>query len=418
MNTPVGSDPPPPPSDTPSPPPAPGSPRRPAPEAPPPSPPDPVTDRTFVGFWRLLWDTKKAGGAFMVFLILAIIVGGFLFLNRDDPPSDPAPGISAETPGGDEDSQDPGGGDGFQDPGGGDGLQDPGGDDDPQDPGGDEEQITYSSLPEHAVYARIWSSAEMALELDRDGTYRYVAPGVDQAGRFTMTVVDGEDRILFMDPDDPSGLTYLSWVPVSLEDGVLVYGEGEGARDLVSVMELPAFEADFPPPQALDLEEALDFGGSWYSENPGIQLSDSGSAGVFYSLVPDDLSGSLALDLEAGTISGEVVVACVCESGRCTNRETDRASGTATLTFTAGTLTGRPGRWDYRGSVDVDLAWRARTECTDGTCRWPYDIVLEADYTLRVMEETTYLSLDNEGATDGGVAVRLRLTIETAFDSG
>ena len=101
----------------------------------------------------------------------------------------------------------------------GDDVVDQDGDDDDDDGGSasddgeieDEEEITldvseivYSSIPEYEVYARTWANDEMAIELNRDGTYRYVAPGVDRTGRFTMTIVDGEDRILYMDPDDPA----------------------------------------------------------------------------------------------------------------------------------------------------------------------------------------------------------------------
>lgn len=268
--------------------------------------------------------------------------------------------------------------------------------------------ITFSSLPEHVAYAKTWSDGEIGITLNADGTYRFVSSGVDNVGEFKMTAEDGVDRLLFLDPDDPSGLYVTSQLPVSIDDGVLVYGQGEGARRLSEVPELPEIAAVFPAPQFLDFA-ASEIDGSWLTEHSGLGLN--------YRIIATSANGGLDIDIEAGTISGTAEFSFVCEERRCLE-DGDDVSGTARFTVTTGTLSGSPGRWRYEGTASIEENWQAATGCDAGTCGWPYSTTFDTDYRISLSDEfgEGYFKVEQvEGSSGDDIAYSIRLSAATPF---
>ena len=273
----------------------------------------------------------------------------------------------------------------------------------------DPETITYSSVPDHVRYAKSWSDGEIGITLNPDGTYRYVAAGVDNTGNFKMTAEDGVDRILFLDPDDPSGLYVTSQLAVSIEDGMLVYGQGESARRLAEVAELPEMAIVYPPAQRVVFAEGSTEYGSWRTEHAGMRP-------VYRADIrPDSASGSLDIDVEGDTFTGQATVAFSCEGGTCPN--TDLVSGTATATMTAATRTEGPSVWEYVGTAEVDLAWTAETECETGVCTWPYTVTVPMEFELRLHEpaETVYWVLEADGTAGSDVGYSFSVQLDSTI---
>ncbi len=277
--------------------------------------------------------------------------------------------------------------------------------------------ITFSSVPDHIRYAKTWSDGEFGLTLDPDGTYRLVSAGIDEVGRFKMTTEDGVDRILFLDPTDPTEITTTLQMPVTIVDGVLVYGQGDAARRLNQVAALPVIATVYPPPQRLDYAAAASVG-SWVSEHPGLRWVGSPSDGVSYVLSVGSVTGGLDIDLAKGVIAGTGNAALVCDAGRCVNLDTDVVTGSATIAIESGVVTGYPGRWGFEGTADVTADWNATIACTAGTCTWPYSLSIEMPYSLALVESEAigYLRFEGvDGITPDGIAYEIYFTIKVPF---
>jgi hypothetical protein len=271
--------------------------------------------------------------------------------------------------------------------------------------------ITFSSIPDHIAYAKSWSDGSLGVTLNPDGTYRLVAAGVDETGHFKMTREDGVDRILFLDPGDPTGLHVRSQVSVSIEDGVLVFGDGSAAQRLSQVDALPTIDANLPPAQQLDTSGAV-IDGSWVSDHPTLRWPTSSNDGVSYLITAEAATGGVDIDLDAATISGTIEAPFDCLVPRCAPSGSDVVDGTATYTIESGEVAGVQGRWGFDGIATVTTAWNAAIECTNGTCTWPYSVTFEVPYTLRLVESEglAYLDFDQfEGVTPDGITYSIFL---------
>ncbi len=271
--------------------------------------------------------------------------------------------------------------------------------------------ITFSSIPDHIAYAKSWSDGTLGLTLNPDGTYRLVAAGVDETGNFKMTREDGVDRILFLDPGDPTGLYVRSQVPVSIEGSVLVYGDGSAAQRLSEVDALASIDAKLPPAQQLGTSGAV-IDGSWVSDHPTLRWPTSSNDGVSYLITPATASGGVDIDLDAATISGTIEAPFDCLVPRCAPSGPDVVNGTATYTIESGEVAGAQGRWGFDGVATVTAAWNAAIECTTGTCTWPYSVTFEVPYTLRLVESEglAYLDFDQfQDVTPDGITYSIFL---------
>ncbi len=282
--------------------------------------------------------------------------------------------------------------------------------------------ITFSSIPDHVVYAKTWSDGEVAIQLNPDGTYVYRTAGVDETGRFKMTAEGGVDRIEFLDPDDPSGLNVTFQLPVDIiSDGSLVYGPDETARVMNEVAVMPEFEAEaLPPPQRLDFATAA-YGGAIASKHAGLEWPTTGHPGVSYGLEVKTMAGGLDIDIGAGTISGHVDATFGCPDEGCRDPGEEMLSAVATIDVASGELESFAGRWIYRGTATVAFTWDSAIPCTTGSCPWQYSASIDVPYRFELFADLGegYGRFEfTEGDAGDGITYSVGLSVDPSFVGG
>lgn len=241
---------------------------------------------------------------------------------------------------------------------------------------GDAGLATSTTMPGHEDYLGIFSDGETGVRLGADGTYTLVMSGAGDEGRFRLTLDDdGQVRLQFLEPDDD--MTFRIAMPVALHPGGLWWGTAESGRLLPRATSLPEFV--IPSDHVVlhgDSVDEISF--LWRTMYPNLELDPRAGAGRAVALEPDSVSGTLELDLETGTVDGELTIWFRSPPD---NRH-GSVHGDAVLRFETGTV-GASGRGDWiAGTASADLTFIGELSCADEMCDGSYRATVPGDYRV------------------------------------
>lgn len=327
----------------------------PPPEAPPPG------GWFWQGFGQKLrvegWTPAKILVFLMMLLVVGTLIGLLLFLLST--------GTSEEELFGGADRPDQAGqeaeGPAAGDEGGGEGV--PAGD---QTPG---EEVTGDSRavpPETLSGSFRTADGTASYEFRPDGTYTRATDLLKEEGAYRLVETGGILEIVWLDPDDPSGLYSFGRSQVVVDGDTVTFGTGEQA---VTYYSGELIEPGVPGPFVITTPAVFSGWGAYRVE---MSPDQHGCQGLGAQWVSSSVSGyevDFVIDLAAGTITGTAQLSYDCAN--CRDDDEYRASALIAIESAALAQDGRV--WNYQGTAMVDLELIAHREYPGVSCAVNWD---------------------------------------------
>lgn len=240
--------------------------------------------------------------------------------------------------------------------------------DDGSDGAADDPTVTTDSIPDYDPVLGTWREVDglISVEFRDDGSYTSATNDERSDGRYKLVTEDGSLDLLWLDPDDPTGFTFLLRSAVRRDGDTLILTTA--GNDVVyergPLIEIG--EQGPPGRYELDSSAVYNFGGMYRVRIHGNQLPDCpGTQGATTEADTHDVD--LTFDLGAGTVDGTASLTYLCPT--CRDVETLQRS-TATLSGLEVTFTQDGSTWRFTGTGTVDLALEVTRDDGTSVCTW------------------------------------------------